>query len=243
MSQFPLTPEDARQIAEWTCAKNAALAFLTRWEALVAESPQDNPFLGSLPLDVSHARQDVVIRFVQGIVGLLADHYHCPVDTGALLKDRPRDCAAETVLDRGIQRLNGQSLPAFVQTQIRDALAQQTRSSVWSLSDQKVTISHCLYFRESGDHTYHLFRGHLVPLINAVAYWATGAYYVDWRLWSIIRPQLSYAPADAWFRVHPTPVSAVKGIRYFKNGRVDIIFATADQARDFAAQYGPSLSV
>ena len=242
MSQFPLTPEDARQIDEWTRAKNDALAFLTRWEALAAETPKNNPFLGSLSLDVSHTRQDVIIQFVQGIKSLLADHYHCSVDTWALLKDRPQDCAAETVLDLGIKQLNGQSLPTFVQAQIRADLAQQTRGSAWTLSGRKVTIPHLLYFHVFWDHTYSMPRGQLAPLINALAYWATGALYVDWQLWSIIYPQLSCVTADALFRVHPTPVSAVKGLRYFKNGRVDIIFATAEQARDFMAQYGPSLS-
>lgn len=41
MSDFPLAPEDARQIRTWTQENPQALAFLDRCEALMAQAPQD----------------------------------------------------------------------------------------------------------------------------------------------------------------------------------------------------------
>ncbi len=242
MSTFPLTPGDVRQVAEWTREKNEALAFLDRCEALIAETPEDNSFFGTSPVEVRHPHEEVVSGFVKRIAEMLADHYQCKVETWDVLKEQPRDCDAEKVLELGAQQLNGQSVGESARAQIKADLARHTRSS-WSLNGRKVTIHSLLYFQESSwDHEYNLPHGQLTPLVNALACWATGALYADWRLWSIIQPRSHYATAEEWFRVHPTPVTAIEGLRYFKNGRVDIIFATAEQARDFTAQYGTAVS-
>ncbi|MCL5116601.1 MAG: hypothetical protein M1272_05560 [Firmicutes bacterium] len=241
MSVFPLTPGDVRQVAKWTREKNEALAFIARCEALIAETPEDNSFLGTSPVDVRHPPEEIISRFVKQIADMLADHYQCKVETWDVLKEQPRDCDAEKILELGAQQLNGQSVGEAARAQIKANLGRHTGSS-WSLQGRKVTITNLLYFQESWNHEYNLPYGQLTPLVDALACWATGALYADWRLWSIIQPRSHYATADEWFRVHPTPVTAIEGLRYFKNGRVDIIFATAEQARDFVAQYGTALS-
>lgn len=239
MSVFPLSPGDMLQIAQWTCDKAEALAFIDRCDALVAETPTDNPFLGVTPLLLRTRRDEIVSAFVNRIAALLADHYQCRVDTWELLKEPPADCDAEAVLALAVATLDGQSVAEAARRRMRTALSQRSRRP-WILHGRKLTLPHFLYFYETFDHRFSVSDGQIDPLFNALACWSTGALYADWRLWSVAFPRFPNATAAEWFTMHETPVTAVEGLRYFKNGRVDIIFATAEQARDFMSHYGPA---
>ncbi|NMP24402.1 hypothetical protein [Sulfobacillus harzensis] len=236
---FPLTPGDIRLVEQLTRQKNEALAFVGRCEALMADVPEDNPFLGASPMSLRSGREEVVNGFINRIARLLSEHYQCDINTWDLLKDRPHDCDAEAVLTLAVQELKGQSVAEAARDKIRAVLVRCTGRQ-WTIQGRKVTIPRLLYFQEHFDHRYSLPTGQIDPLINALACWSTGALYADWRLWSLSFPRFPYAPAADWFRAYPTPLTAIESLRYFKNGRVDVTFGTAEQAQDFVAQFGPA---
>ncbi|MHB1957362.1 MAG: hypothetical protein ACYCOU_26915 [Sulfobacillus sp.] len=242
MSTFPLTSGDRIQVAEWTRQKEEALAFVAQAEAFLTDVPYTNLFLGSEPV-VLRAGQDVVLQaFVDRLIALLADHYHCVVPVGSLLHDRAAGIEADAVFDLALRQLAEQSVDDHVRIRIREKLLASSGLS-WALHDRRVTIPAVLYFSSypgvGKTVHYHLPPGQLTPLFTALHYWATGAWYTDLRLWAPSVPSTYYATADHWFTAHPTPLTAVKRLRYFKNGRVDVTFATAAEAQDFFDHYRP----
>lgn len=241
MSHFPLTPGDRILVAEWTHQKDEALAFVARSEALIAEYSEDNLFLGPEPVVLRTGRDAVIQAFVRRLAGLLSDHYHCDVNARDLVKDHP-DCDADAVFDQALQLLAGQSVEEHARSKIRDTLLARS-GLAWALRQRQVTIPTALYFHKSAgrDDAYHLSSGQIMPLITALTYWATGAWYADWRLWTEVVPSTYYATAEAWFTTHPTPFTAIESLRYFKNGRVDVTFATDAQAQDFFDRYRPNI--
>lgn len=241
MSEFPLTPGDVRQVALWTRQKDAALELIDQAEAWIAGVPVDNPFLGSCPVQLRIMRETVIHAFAEQVAHLIYTHYHCRVPLWELLAAHPRDCRAEDVLNLALQTLHGQSVAEHARDQIRQRLARPSTGD-WRVQGPKVTIARLLTFTETADHRYLLNRFQLVYLIDALECWATGSLYAAWVIWDRILPTPPHDTADNWFTDHPTPLTAVQSLRYFKNGRVDITFATPEQAQAFVQQFGPIIT-
>lgn len=238
-AKFPLSSADAAYLADLAREKNQALALLDQCAALLADVPTDNAFLAYVPLNLDGGRKTVVHRFVAQVVRVLADHYQCRLDIEALLREQ-QDWTVDAILDRAVQQLGGRSAAQAARDHIRQDVLRRSHVP-WVQRGRTVTIPGFLVFIESAwARDVALPTGQLTPLITALEEWATGALYADLERWEMAYPGHGGQPPHVWFTTHPTPLAGVF-LRYFKNGRIDITFASAALAQDFLHVYGPPI--
>lgn len=239
-AQFPLSPVDAAYLSDLAREKDQALALLDQCAALVADVPADNEFLAYAPLDLDGGRRTVIHRFVAQVTRLLTNHYQCTLDVEALVREQQDPWTVDAILDRAVQQLGGRSVAQTARDHIRQDVLRRSHAP-WVQRGRTVTIPGFLVFIESAwTRDVALPTGQLTPLITALEEWATGALYVDLQRWAMAYPAHGGQPPHVWFTTHPTPFAGVF-LRYFKNGRVDITFASAALAQDFLHVYGPPI--
>lgn len=233
-----LTAKDQEQCTQWEAEKNAALQFVRAYTAFLQNHGVSNTFYKSQKhelVTLEATEQHIAEAFVANIHAILSDRYSITIDRTQAPPIRP-DVTAQAVLAEASRQLSGVSMSDRALSEIRQTLRRRYPGT-WTLTKDTLAISRAVHFQDGfRKDEYSLDPDAVLPLFRALSFFEFGIPRVHDVFWQAFSHH--YQRGAFWFqRFSLAHTQKVKALRYYKNGRVDVIFVDAMAAAQFLATY------
>lgn len=199
------------------------------------------------PENMIKEMQEQIEKVSRRFIGDLSWHfqktYNVTLDTEDLEHKYDHNTSYQQLVDDIVQQLDGMNFTEKALQEIKDKLYHRTKA-YWdndrkiTIKNNKISLTNFLYWESSwsGNGKYRLRSGEEAKnLYAAITHFERGTTKV---LNGFNGLYDKWSDRDTWFNTYEFEwLNKLQSIRYYKNGKVDIKFASSELAAEFAREY------